>query len=351
MMNTSSVRSVFSTVTLMLLFAITASAHHSFAGQFDPNKSMEIEGELIEIRWANPHAHLKVRTVDNGKVVVWTLETAGASQMVRSGVLPEYLKVGDKVRVAGWPPVTAAREMHATNLLTPDGKELLLFRGATAKFTGRGTGSYDYARKREGDRSRPDLGLFRVWSFTAVGPFLLPEDINASFNLNTYPMTDAARRSVANFNRAKDNPTLNCKPKGMPMIMENPYPIAIAKKGNDIVIQIEEYDLLRTVHMNQAAAPRGTRPSLLGYSVGKWEGSTLVVTTTHVNFPWFDQAGIPQSEQSILVERFTPTTDGSRLDYTVTVTDPINFTKPVTLNRYWLDLGETLVRYNCQERK
>src|SRR5688572_7989299 len=216
MMNTSSVRSVFSTVTLMLLFAITASAHHSFAGQFDNTKSMEIEGELIEIQWANPHAHFKVRTMDNGKAVVWTLETAGASQMVRSGVLREYLKVGDKVRVSGWPPVTSAREMHATNLLTPDGRELLLFRGATTKFASRPTGSYDYARKREGDRSRPDLGLFRVWSFTGVAPFLLPGDINASFNLNIYPMTEAAKQSVAKFNRAKDNPTLNCKAKGMP---------------------------------------------------------------------------------------------------------------------------------------
>jgi hypothetical protein len=350
-MNTLVARSVFSTAALVLVFAMIASAHHSFAGQFDPNSSMEIEGELIEIRWANPHAHLKVRTVDKGKVVVWTLETAGASQMVRSGVQREYLKIGDKVRVAGWPPVTAAREIHATNLLTPDGRELILFRGSTPKFAKSATGNYDYARKREGDRSRPDLGLFRVWSFTALGPFLLPEDINAAFNLNTYPMTDAARRSVAGFNRSKDNPTLNCKAKGMPMIMENPYPFAISKKGNDIQIQIEEYDLLRTIHMNQTAVPRGTRPSPLGYSVGKWEGATLVVTTTNISYPWFDQAGIPQSEQSVLVERFTPTTDGSRLDYTVTVTDPVNFTKPVTLNRYWLDLGETIEPYNCQERK
>jgi hypothetical protein len=312
---------------------------------------MEIEGELIEIRWANPHAHLKVRTVDNGKVVVWTLETAGASQMVRSGVLREYLAVGQKVRAAGWPPVTSAREMHATNLLTPDGKELILFRGATPKFANRGTGSYDYARRREGDRSRPELGLFRIWSFTGVSPFLLPEDINASFNLGTYPMTEAARQSVAKFNRAKDNPTLNCKAKGMPMIMENPYPFAITKKGNDIQIQIEEYDLMRTIHMNQTAAPRGTRTSPLGYSVGRMEGATLVATTTDISYPWFDQAGIPQSQQSSLVERFTPTADGSRLDYTVTVTDPVNFTRPVTLNRYWLDLGETLVPYNCEERK
>jgi hypothetical protein len=350
-MNIRVARSVPCAFAFMLAFAMTALAHHSFAGQFDPNSSMEIEGELIEIRWANPHAHFKVRTVDNGKTVVWTLETAGASQMVRSGVLREYLAIGQKVRVAGWPPVTSAREMHATNLLTPDGRELILFRGATPKFGNRPTGNYDYARKREGDRSRPALGLFRVWSFTAVGPFLLPEDINASFNLNTYPMTEAARQSVAKFNRAKDNPTLNCKAKGMPMIMENPYPFAISKKGNDIQIQIEEYDLVRTIHMNQTAAPRGTRPSLLGYSVGRMEGATLVVTTTHINYPWFDQAGIPQSEQSVLVERFTPTADGSRLDYTVTVTDPVNFMKPVTLNRYWLDLGETLVPYNCEERK
>jgi len=339
------------TAALMLFSAMTAWAHHSFAGQFDPNGSMEIEGELIEIRFTNPHGLLKVRTVDQGKVVIWELETAGASQMVRSGVQKEYLKVGDKVRAAGWPPVTAKREMHATNLLTPSGRELILFRGATPKFANIATGSYDYARKREGDKSRPQLGLFRIWSFTGIAPFLLPEDINTNFNLNTYPLTEAARQSVAKFNRAKDNPTLNCKAKGMPMIMENPYPFAISKKGNDIEIQIEEYDLLRTIHMNQTAAPRGTKASLLGYSVGRMEGNTLVVTTTNVSFPWFDQAGIPQSEQSVLVERFTATADGSRLDYTVTVTDPVNLTKPVTLNRYWLDLGEKIERYNCEEHK
>jgi hypothetical protein len=335
----------------MVAVATTVSAHHSFAGQFDNTKSMEIEGELLEVRWSNPHAHMKVRVMTNGKAVDWTLETAGASQMVRSGVVKEFLVVGQKVRVAGWPPVTSAREMHATNLLTPDGKELILFRGATPKFGNRGTGSYDYARRREGDKTRPELGLFRIWSFTGVSPFLVPEDVNANFNLTTYPMTDAAKQSVAKFNRTRDNPTLNCKAKGMPMIMENPYPFAISKKGNDIQIQIEEYDLVRTIHMNQTAAPRGTRPSLLGYSVGRMEGNTLVVTTTNINYKWFDQAGIPQSEQSSLVERFTPTADGSRLDYTVTVTDPVNFTRPVTLNRYWLDLGETIVPYDCEERK
>ena len=48
---------------------------------------------------------------------------------------------------------------------------------------------------------------------------------------------------------------------------------------------------------------------------------------------------------------FAPTADGSRMDYTVAVTDPVNFMKPVTLNRYFLDLGETIVPYKCNERK
>ena len=89
--------------------------------------------------------------------------------------------------------------------------------------------------------------------------------------------------------------------------------------------------------------------SVLIFSVGRWDQTTLVVTTTHISWAWFDQAGIPQSEQSVSIERFMPTPDGSRLDYTVTVTDPVNFTAPVTLTRYWLDLGETIVPYECDE--
>jgi Family of unknown function (DUF6152) len=333
----------------IMISPVAARAHHSFAGQFDPNGSMELEGELIEIRWVNPHAYLTLRTIENGVEVDWKLETAGASQMVRSGVLPEYFSIGDHVRVAGWPPVTDAKEIHATNLLTPDGREVILFRGAAPRFEDEVTGSYDYARQRQGDASRPELGLFRIWSFTGLSGFLLPEDINANYDLERYPMTDAARRSVAAFDRALDNPTLNCTAKGMPMIMENPYPIEIARNGEDIRIRIEEYDLVRTVHMGESAPPANTPASPLGYSIGRWEGDTLVVETSRISWPWFDQVGIPQSDRSVLIERFTPTPDGSRMDYAVTVTDPVSFARPVELSRYFLDLGEEIMPYRCAD--
>ena len=82
--------------------------------------------------------------------------------------------------------------------------------------------------------------------------------------------------------------------------------------------------------------------------MGHWEDDTLVVTTTHINWPWFDQRGIPQTENVHIVERFTPTPDGQLLDYAATVTDSAIFTESVVLERYWIWVpGESVEPYNC----
>ena len=79
-----------------------------------------------------------------------------------------------------------------------------------------------------------------------------------------------------------------------------------------------------------------------------WDGGTLVVTTTSVNWPHFDTVGIPLSEAVEILERFTSSEDGSRLDYGMTVTDPATFTEPVSLEKYWLWLPDIEVgRYEC----
>jgi hypothetical protein len=85
--------------------------------------------------------------------------------------------------------------------------------------------------------------------------------------------------------------------------------------------------------------------------VGRFEGPTLVVTTTRIDWPFFSQLGIRQSPAVEIVERFTPTPDGSRLDYEMTVTDPATFTRPVVLSQYWLWLPSvTLLPYECTVR-
>ncbi len=337
--------------TLLALPATQALAHHSFFGRFDTGNVMYLEGEVTRVQWRNPHAHIFLTaTAEDGTVTEWDMESGSPTLMFRAGIPNDAIQAGMKIRVAGYPPLTEKKEMFATNVLLESGQELVLQTGAQAKFGENFIGDFSYRFRTEGDRSHPELGLFRIWTFTGSDGFLFPESINRNYDLNTYPMTDVAKEALARFNPATDNPTNNCTPKGMPLIMEQPLPMEIVRDGNDVVLRIEEYDLRRTIHIDQTEAPAGTEPSPLGYSVGHWEGTTLVATTTHINWPHFNQAGIPQSTESVITERFTPIEDGSQMEYQMTVNDPMMFTRPVELRKKWLHIpSEEIIPFNCAE--
>lgn len=336
---------------LALVPAVSLQAHHSFFGRFDTSASMELEGVVTRVLWRNPHAHFIVEVEDGGQIVEWDLESGSPTLMTRAGIPRDAVQVGQRIRIAAYPPVTDKREAFATNILLPSGEELLLQTGASPKFKDQVVGDFSYRFRTEGDRSRPELGLFRIWTFSgAAGPtsFLFPQSIDRDYDLNNYPLTDAAKAAVAAFNPATDNPTDNCTPKGMPLIMEQPLPMQIVDRGDTIELIIEEYDLTRVIHMDHSEAPEGTSRTPLGYSTGHWEGDTLVVRTTHISWPHFDQAGIPQSEQSVLTERFTAVEEGSELEYVLVVNDPVNFTEPVTLTKTLLYVPDVeLIPFEC----
>ena len=89
-------------------------------------------------------------------------------------------------------------------------------------------------------------------------------------------------------------------------------------------------------------------PSLLGYSVGHWENGTLVVHTSRVSYPHFNESGVPQSEVTEFVEYISASDDASRLDYKIVVTDPNTFSEPVVLQKSWVWLsGVSVEPYNC----
>ena len=348
-MQNQSLPVVFLTIFLGIM-PLTSLGHHSAAGRFDTAGLMELEGSVTRLGWRNPHVSimLEVQGEDSGDTTSWLLEMGSANQLGRIGIARDAIQVGDHIRVAGWPPITERREMFVSNVLTTDGDEFLMTFNASLIWTDESPGDMSFMFRTAGDSSRPDLGIFRVWSHTFESPFLFPGTLDPNYDLENYPMTADAREAVRVFDRARDNPTLNCQPKGMPIVMEQPRPMEIVRDGDNVLIRIEEYDLLRTIYMDAATAPSPQSATLLGHSVGRWEGSTLVVETTHVAYPRFNQLGIPQSDQSVVVERFGVTEDGSRLDYTVTVTDPVYFTEPVTLEKFWLYLPDQRVEpYNC----
>jgi hypothetical protein len=328
---------------------LVALAHHSVSAWFDPNEIIELEGELTELRWQNPHIAFTLRVVDaTGKSTLWDMESLSLSGITRTGLTRDLLDVGQQLKVAGNPSRRNLNNVFIRNILLPRGEEIVL--GGQPRWTQQTTlRGGETLRESEGDASRPELGIFRVWSTGSGTPMLFPEDINASFDFSAYPLTASARAAVESFDIFEDDPTKSCKPKGMPLLMEQPYPMEFVREGDDILLKLEEYDSVRRIRMNVDPATAPSQPaSALGYSIGRFEDATLVVTTTRINSGHFDSVGIPLSEAAEIVERFTPTADGARLDYRMTVTDAVTFTRSVDLSKHWIWRPEvTLGRYAC----
>lgn len=327
-----------------------ALAHHSFA-KFDRARVIELRGELTEVFWQNPHIRFTLRGGEAaGAEQIWHLETNSPGILRRTGITAGMVAVGDRVLVAGNPTVNGALELNATNMLLPDGRELLLGAGGEPRFAGRAVGDGEAWRVTEGDRSRPELGLFRVWSssFTSA-PTLFPDASRRDFSVLDYPLTASARRAVESFDAVAGSERLanDCTPKGMPWIMEQPYDIKFERDGDDILLRLEEFDVVRRIHMNWSGDRAAQPHSVHGFSTGEFDGTALVVETTNLNSPNF-KFEIPASEEATISERFTPTVAGDRLDYEIVVTDPVTFTEPVHMSKSWFSLtDQAFDAYNC----
>lgn len=341
-------RKAISVIVLLFSHPLTLPAHHSVSANFDTSTVVEASGVVTELSWRNPHVRFQLTEEDaDGTTRSLTIEMTSLTNLRRSGLTGQLLEVGDSIRVAGMPGRRDAGMLYVENILLANGDEVLLGPNAAPRWA-------NVVRGREGpsgpgDASAPELGIFRTWSTPQDQPLLLPQDTEPEFDYDRYPLTAAARAAVEGFDRISDSPILNCVSKGMPTIMEQPYPMEFVQQGADILLRLEEYDTERLIHMSEGATDEGQPRSKLGYSIGRWDGDSLVVRTTRLNWAHFDVVGVPQSEDSELLERFTPSEDGSRLDYELTVTDPVNFTEPVTLGKFWVWYPEMTVEpFECR---
>jgi hypothetical protein len=290
-----------------------------------------------------------VGTNDNGQRMTYEIESHSLSIMRRMGITSDVLAVGDTVRVAGHPGRTSENAMFVLNALLPSGEEIVFDPMGGPRWA-ENVGTTEVWQASVDDAETGDKGIFRIWGtspLTDMGVWPFPEVFDPSL-IDRYDLTDAARQAVAKFNPLTDIPTLNCQPKGMPTIMEQPYPMEIVQESGDIVLRMEEYDTVRTIHMDENSPGEEVPRSRLGYSVGRWEGDSLIVETARLNWPWFNQLGVPLSEAAEIVERYTLRDEGARLDLEMTVTDPSTFQAPVTVTKYWLALpGIQVEPYEC----
>jgi len=334
-----------STLVAYLAVTVPAHAHHS-ATEYDFQHPIEIEGTLRDVMWQNPHIRFKLQSTDNsGRAVLWDIESSSVSILRRTDVNQEELKAGNKVKVFGAPSQRSSQRLFAANILLQNGQEVVLnpidkstphWKTAASGLKTTWIGGSAVANS--------DVTIFHVWA----SRFDDPELVNSMWR-KVYPLTRAAKKVVDAWNPVTDTVADSCKPKGMPTIMEQPYPMDFVDKGDVILLRAEEYDTVRTIHMTGSADMEKQPRTLLGYSTGRWEGKTLVVNTGRISWRHFDTSGVPLGSAATVVERFTPSTDGSRLKYTMTVTDQETFTEPVELKGSWIWLpGEQVRPYNCK---
>jgi len=92
-----------------------------------------------------------------------------------------------------------------------------------------------------------------------------------------------------------------------------------------------------------------TQPATpLGFSVGRWEGDTLVITTTRIDWPISDRRGVPQSVDAVHVERFTPSADFQTMTSELISTDPVYLVGSVVRTGvYSWRPGQEVERHDC----
>ncbi len=163
-------------------------------------------------------------------------------------------------------------------------------------------------------------------------------------------------------NKEAGDPESFCLPPGVPRMMYTPYPMQIYQLPDRIVMVYEGgAHVWRLIWMDGRKLPNvdDINPDFLGYSVGHWDGDTLVVESNGFNHEtWLDATGHPHGEQLHVTEKYSrPNYNTLRL--AATIDDPEYYTEPwttVTTSTWtanthgpWSMRGGEIMEYICQE--
>jgi hypothetical protein len=147
-------------------------------------------------------------------------------------------------------------------------------------------------------------------------------------------------------------PTERCLPHSVPDAALVGYPFKIIQTPAQLVILFEPFIDYRQIFTDGRTLPKDPQPTWMGYSVGKWEGDTLVVDSSGFNDQtWLDDGGHPHSDALHVIERFRRI-DFGHMELGITINDAKMYTKPWTVTvPYNLVPDTELIEYVCENEK
>jgi hypothetical protein len=318
---------------ISLLVPGIALAHHSRAEFTD--EVTEIEGVLINVIWRNPHIAMFLDvTTDAGEVETVRIETFGGPwAFEQAGVTSEMFQIGDRLRVVGRASTRRDAYFLGTNALLTGGTEVLMGVGfgrhwADGPVVG-GATQFSGNNPVPVDAASENLGFFRVGM------------------TRDFPFTEAAVVARAGWD-STDSWFTRCNPSGMPIAMLQPGHFQLTDiNGQTLLLNAPWFDTVRTIHMNDSLNPTDQPATALGFSVGRWEDDALVVETTNIDYPYIRGDGTPQSRAIEVIERFTLSDDQTKLEYLMTIVDPVYLSRAATFEAYYLALNQEYFAIEC----
>lgn len=153
-------------------------------------------------------------------------------------------------------------------------------------------------------------------------------------------------------NNGKEDPQAYCVLSGVPRENVVPYPFKILNSKSEIIILYEALHSYRQIFMDGRALPKDPNPAWMGYSVGHWDGDTLVVSSAGFEENnWIDNSGHPGTESLRLTEKFRRV-DFGHIHLEMTIDDPKAYTKPWTVNlEFTASPDIDLIEYVCDENE
>ena len=170
----------------------------------------------------------------------------------------------------------------------------------------------------------------------------------------TIPMLPAAQKvyDERQENFGKDRPSGHCLPHSVTDFDAHFMPKKLIQTPGVLVMLFESYHSYRQIFTDGRPLPESRDPAWFGYSVGKWDGGTLVVDTVGINEKtWLDDAGHPHSNALRVLERFRRR-DFGHMDVQLTIDDPKTYSKPWTVTIPWEYVPDTeLLDWVCENEK
>lgn len=110
------------TMAGLITCAASAAAHHSFAAEFSYEFFGSREGEVVEVHFVNPHAHIFFAVKNgNGKEEIWDAQSSAPQNLLRRGWSHDSIKVGDRITIEGNLGLANSRKLWINTMTLENG--------------------------------------------------------------------------------------------------------------------------------------------------------------------------------------------------------------------------------------